>query len=431
MPPPSAIPPRPAILRRDAVEHATQYAEKQLSADWDRDPSPPKKKGKGGRVFRVICLILVCALIGGVTGAYVSQRIMTGLEDEIMTTIQNFQPPPMPTPLPTPDPTPDPTPATPVRDGDRLTAEDIYTLGRGQVVGITAEIVRTNAFGQATTAQVSGSGFIISPEGYILTNYHVIEDATRIMVMLSDYSRHEARFVGGESITSDMAVLKIDATGLGLSVADIGNSSQLRVGASIYAIGNPLGELTHTITAGIVSALGREVAIAQGQSLTMFQIDAAVNTGNSGGPVYNEQGEVVGIVTAKAAMPAVEGIGFAIPIDDAMRYANFLIERGYIPRPHLGIYPVTVTESYAENFSTVLGVFVNTVHPGSAAERGGVLVGDVITAFDGRPIFTVEQLRAALSGFAPGDTVQLTIFRDGEHRTLSVTLGDRPPEASE
>ena len=337
---------------------------------------------------------------------------------------------PTPSPEP-PPPTPSPTPppqATPVRTGNALSPEAVYEVGRQPVVGITTEITTTNVFGQATTGRVSGSGFIVSTEGYILTNYHVIEGATRIWVMLDDYSVHEAELIGGEGVTSDMAVLKIDATHLNLTAAVIGNSSEMRVGSPIFAIGNPLGELTFTMTSGIVSALNREVAVGQGQTLNMFQIDAPVNSGNSGGPVYNEFGEVVGIVTAKAVLEGVEGIGFAIPIDDAMHYADLLIELGYIPRPHLGIFPVTVTESYAQNFGTVPGVSVNTVYPDTAAERGGMLEGDIITAMNGTPVRTVEELRAILATHAPGDTVIISVFRYGEHLELSIILGDRPPE---
>jgi len=337
---------------------------------------------------------------------------------------------PDPPPLP-PEPSPTPPPATPIRTGNALAPEEIYELGRQPVVGITTEVTTTNAFGQATTGRVSGSGFIVSTDGYILTNYHVIEGATQILVMLADYSIHEATLIGGEGITSDMAVLRIDPTNLHLHVATIGDVSTMRVGSPIYAIGNPLGELTFTMTSGIVSALNREVAVGQGQTLNMFQIDAAVNSGNSGGPVYNEFGEVVGIVTAKSGLAGVEGIGFAIPIDDAMHYATQLIEQGYIPRPYLGIFPVTVSESYAYYYDTVVGVFVNTVYPDTAAERGGMLVGDIIIAMSGREIRTVEDLRAVLAGYSPGDTVLITVFRDGGQLDLTIVLGNRPAEGAQ
>jgi len=389
--------------------------------DIDIDSAP---KGRGGKIARVICLLLACAIIGGGTGFFVSQRVLTDWEAN-QAAQEVLSPLPTPTPIATPAPTP--PPATPDHSGT-LTAAEIYELGRQQVVGITTEVTTTNIFGQASTGRVSGSGFIISSDGYILTNYHVIQGATRILVMLGDYSMHEATLVGGEGVTSDMAVLKIDTSELDLPAARLGNSAEMRVGSPVFAIGNPLGELTFSITSGIVSALNREVAVEQGQTLNMFQIDAAVNSGNSGGPVYNELGEVVGVVTAKSSLDGVEGIGFAIPINDAIHYANQLIERGYIARPHLGIFPVTVSESYAHYFRTVMGVFVNTVYPDSAAERGGILVGDIITSMGGRDIRTVEDLRSALGGFAAGDTVVITVFRDGAHLDLTVVLGDRPAD---
>jgi len=407
------------LPRYQAPGYSRPAAERETEAD-----SPPTEKRRGG-FLRALCLFLLCILAGGVTAYFVSQWVIEDWEANrpAIEAVRPVETPPPPAETPAPTPVP-----TPVRSGSVLTAEEIYDLGRRQVVGITTEITSTNIFGQATTGRVSGSGFIISGEGYILTNHHVIEGATRILVMLDDYSMHEAALIGGEGLTSDMAVLKIDAAGLDLSPAALGNSSDMRVGSPIYALGHPLGELTHTFTSGIVSALNREVAIGQGQTLNMFQLDAAVNSGNSGGPVYNEFGEVVGIVTAKSALDGVEGIGFAIPIDDAMRYADQIIERGYVARPHLGIFPVTVSEDYAYFFGTVVGVFVNTIYPGSAAERDGILVGDIITAIDARPIRTAEELRSVLGHYTPGDTVIITVFREEAHISLTVTLGDRPAE---
>ena len=421
--PPAQRPVPPPVIEMEEVEEIVEPEEETET------PPPPQKRQPRRKLsgLQVVCLLLVCAVIGGGTGAFFARTAINDWEAEIESVLATQ--PVIPAPeVELPVATPTPQPAEPIRTGNRLSAEDVFALGREQVVGITTEVTNSNIFGQATTGRVSGSGFIVSSDGYILTNYHVIEGATRILVMLADGATYEATLIGGENITSDMAVLKIEADNLPAAV--IGNSDDLRVGAGIFAIGNPLGELTHTITSGIVSALDRTVAIDQGQTLNMFQIDAAVNTGNSGGPVYNEFGEVVGIVTAKSGLDGVEGIGFAIPIDDAMNYANQLIERGYIPRPHLGIFPVTVTEDYAYFFNTVVGVFVNTVYPDTAAQRGGMLEGDVIVSLGGREVTTVESLRLALGGFAPGDSVVVTVFRDGQFLDLDLILGDRPAEDS-
>ena len=395
-----------------------------------RAATPPPRKRRGG-FLRVICLLLAAALVGGGTGTFLANRAISDWEASINlvapppaetggTPAQQIVATPEPTPERTPEPTPEPTPAW---TGGRLTAEEIYILGRQQVVGITAEVGPPNAFGQASI--VTGSGFILTEDGYILTNYHVIEGATRIFVILEDDTAFEAVLVGGENVTSDVAVLKIEATGL--TAARIGSSADMRVGSTVYAIGNPLGELTYTITRGIVSSLNREITIEAGRTFNMFQLDAAVNSGNSGGPVYNEFGQVVGVVTAKSKLDGVEGIGFAIPIDAAMGYANQLIEQGFISRPYLGIFPVTV--SYSNDPHTAAGVFVETVYPNTAAERGGMLEGDVITALNGRAITTAEELRAALGDYAPGDTVVITVRRDGDIRELTLVLGERPTES--
>ena len=206
---------------------------------------------------------------------------------------------------------------TPITTGIVMTAEEIYTAGRRSIVAVQTELDPATRFAQNAPQFVTGTGFVIDAErGYILTNYHVVENASQIFVTLEDGSRHHATLLGGEAESSDVALLQIDVPNL--LAANLGVFSSLRTGSVIYAIGNPLGDLTHTITSGIVSALSREVELESGQVITMFQIDAAVNSGNSGGPVYSDEGEVVGIVTAKSGLEGVEGIGFAIPIDDAL-----------------------------------------------------------------------------------------------------------------
>lgn len=393
----------------------------------------PKRRGT---ILRVIGLVLLCALIAGGVGALVTQMILRDWE------AIHLEAPEVPTETPEPE-------TRPNSEGV-LTATEISELGRQQVVSIRAEVSTVDPFGQTATRIATGTGFILSPDGHILTNYHVVAGAGSITVSMEDGRELEATFLGGEFVTSDVAVLRINATEL--SPVTFGRSADLRVGESIFAIGNPL-ELQHSISSGIVSALDREVSLEQGQTISMFQIDASVNRGNSGGPVYNEFGEVVGIVTAKATIDGVEGIGFAIPIEDAMRYAERIIagnqnqaqsespsqeqEQGQEHTqtqtaqgtgPWLGVSPVTVTESQAEEFGLVIGVFVNSVYADTAAERGGMRVGDIITAFGGTPIRTVEDLRTVIAQHAVGDTVVLTIWRDGAMQAISLTLSGRPAE---
>jgi len=321
------------------------------------------------------------------------------------------------------DPGPSPTHTVAV-GSEGITAEDIYDMARTQVVGIITEFTGMSGFSEGT-APISGSGFIISSDGYILTNYHVIEFAHRsempINVVLNDGTTYDAEVIGFEA-SSDVALIKIDAAGINPSI--IGNSDNIRVGQQIYAIGNPFGDLVYTMTDGIVSALDRVVSV-EGKSIRTFQLSAAVNRGNSGGPVYNADGEVIGIVTAKFVRGSVEGIGFAIPINDAIEIASELIEHGYISgRPLLGITGQTVSDANADYFDWVVGVFVRSVAEGSAAEAAGMLVGDIIIALNDEEVDSMEALRFALRDYKAGDTTVITVWRDGDNIDLTITFDE-------
>jgi len=308
-----------------------------------------------------------------------------------------------------------------------ITAEDIYDLARSQVVGIITEAPGMFGLPDLTggTAPISGSGFIVSGDGYILTNYHVIEIAHKnnlsINVVLNDGTSYDAKVVGYEE-DNDVAVIKIDAAGL--LPAIIGNSDEIRVGQTIYAVGNPFGDLVYTMTDGIVSALDRVVSV-EGKSIRTFQFSAAVNRGNSGGPIYNSDGEVIGIVTAKFVRGNVEGIGFAIPINDAIEIASELIEHGYISgRPLLGITGQSVSAANADYFNWVVGVYVRSVASRSAAENAGIKVGDIITALGGDITDSLDGLRTALRDYRAGDTTNITVWRDGEVLDLTITFDE-------
>jgi len=377
---------------------------------------PPKRRGG---VLRVICLILVCILVAGGTGAFVTRMILRDFEAVHTSNLGGLpgtQDPVLPSP-------------PPAQGNGGLGAEGIYALARHQVVGVRAEIL-------ATSVVATGTGFIISSDGYILTNYHVVQGAAQIIVTLENGGMYEARLIGREFTTSDLAVLKIEATGL--SPVTIGDSSDLQVGTQIYVVGHPLG-MTYTIIQGAVSALNRQIVPEPGQTIMMFQIDAIVNSGNSGGPVFNEVGEVIGIVTARSLVDGEERMGFAIPIGDALRYADRIIEQGYAPDdvpdnvpdygtgpPQLGISAMTVTEEYAEEMGVVLGALVEAIDAGSPAELAEMRVGDIIVTFGGVPITSVEELLAILEVFAPGDMVRVTVFRDGAGLDLLVTLRGAP-----
>lgn len=313
---------------------------------------------------------------------------------------------------------------------EEKTANGIYSLACQQAVGITADITSTNIFGQQTSASVSGTGFVLTSDGYIMTNYHVIEDAqaeqSTITVMFNDGTKYTATVVGYEE-DNDIAVLKINATGL--TPVTIGDSANMAVGDKIYVVGNPLGELTYTMTSGIISALDREISTDANTTINMFQVDAAVNSGNSGGPVYNTSGEVVGIVTAKYASTGVEGLGFAILINDAVDIATQLIDKGYVSgKAYLGVSVTSVTSRDAQLYNLTEGAYVSAISSDSCAAKAGLKQGDIITQFNGTTIASASDLVAAKKKCKAGDTVSMTVWRSGETLTFSVTLDEETQE---
>lgn len=293
----------------------------------------------------------------------------------------------------------------------------------------------SNGGAQPQTQQMTatGSGIVMSEDGYIITNAHVIYDdeydsgrAVSVSVVMGDENKteYEAQIVGYD-LQTDLAVLKIDATGL--TTAEFGNSDDLQVGELVVAIGNPLGfELYGTTTCGIVSALNRQVTINE-KEMTLIQTDAAINSGNSGGPLLNAYGQVVGINSAKIGSSygsaSVEGLCFAIPISDAKDIIDDLINNGYVTgRPQFGITGVTVTEADAERFNLPQGVYVYAVGEGSAAETAGIVQGDIITAVEGTTITTMEELNGIKNQHNAGESITLTIYRGGSTHDVTITL---------
>ena len=311
-----------------------------------------------------------------------------------------------------------------------MSAEDIYVMACTQVVSIKTgnDSINTPFSGivpnAATTAV--GSGFIISSDGYILTNFHVIEMAYHynlpLTVCLIDGTEYEASIVGYDR-NNDVAVISVKA--IGLTPAILGNSDNINVGQAVYAVGNPLGELVYTMTDGIVSARDREVTV-EGKIINTFQFSAAVNSGNSGGPLYDSNGEVIGIVTAKPLRASVEGIGFAIPINDAIEIATELIEHGYITgRPFIGIEPQTVTNAHAEFYGWgVVGVLVKTVFSDSAAEKAGLRIGDIIIGLGDDEVDSIDTLRFSLRKYRAGEEAVLTVWRNGEEVELGIVFDE-------
>ena len=301
------------------------------------------------------------------------------------------------------------------------------------VVGIYLSATTINYTGASEEEDLgSGSGVIITSDGYIITNNHVVEGGQNIRVCLQDGSEYEATLIGTDSY-SDLAVIKIDATGL--PAATLGTSSNMTVGDPVFAIGNPLGVLSSSVSQGIISGLDRTINV-DGHNMTLMQTDAAVNPGNSGGGLFNANGELIGIVNAKSYGLDVEGIGFAIPMDTAKSIIMDLIDLGYVTgRPYLGISMQDVALRFGSGYSSnpffsfggnyVTGVQVVAVEEGSPAQNAGLQVNDVIVGLNDQEITGTSQLSALLYEYKVGDTVTISVLRGNETQQLSVTLGSR------
>ena len=325
--------------------------------------------------------------------------------------------------------------ASAVNPASGMTTAQVSEMVSPSVVVITTEQVvysQWSWYGQSQVESGAGSGVVISSDGYILTCAHVVSGASNITVTIGD-TDYPATVVG-EDDTSDVAVLKIDATDL--TPATVGNSDSLAVGESVLAVGIPLGELGGTVTSGIVSALNRSVTI-QGTSSTntmsLIQMDASVSPGNSGGGLFNMNGELVGIVNAKSSDSDAEGLGFAIPVNDAVKVAQELLENGYVTgRPYLGIsyYAVTDAQTAAQLGVNAYGVYIVEVVKGGPADKAGLQAGDRIVSVDGSEVATQSDLGTLMQNHKAGDTIEITVARGGQMQTVTVTLGEKGADNS-
>lgn len=290
------------------------------------------------------------------------------------------------------------------------------------IVAISLKTMARDYFGRVYEGQGTGSGIIIDNQGHIVTNNHVVEDADDITVVLSNGKELEATLVGRDPQT-DLAVIKVAPDNL--TAAELGASSKLKVGELAVAIGSPMGtEYAGSVTAGIISGLNRTVSVGD-NSIKLIQTDAAINPGNSGGALVNSEGKVIGINTIKLAETTVEGMGFAIPIDEAKPIIQDLINNKKISRPYLGIQCMTLSKEDAERYNLPQGVYVSAVVDYSGADRAGLRRGDIITKMDGKKILTVEELTAEIKKHKVGDTVQLEIYDESNnYKTISVKLSE-------
>ena len=301
-------------------------------------------------------------------------------------------------------------------NAEGLTPGQLYAKCVDSVVAITVEVVSSQGTGSS-----SGSGFIISEDGYIISNYHVVEDGTVITITTHSGDEYTAKVVGYDD-TNDLALLKADATGL--QKADLGSSDELIVGDQVVAIGNPLGELSATLTVGYVSGKDRTVTTT-GSVINMIQTDAAINPGNSGGPLFNMKGEVVGITTAKYSGTtnsgaSIEGIGFAIPIDDVVDKIQQIKDNGYVSSPYMGVS--------VDNRNDGIGAYVVSVEENSAAAKAGIRPGDIIVELGGKEVDSLSALTPAVKDFKVGDTTTVVVYRSRQLLELTITFGERPHE---
>jgi serine protease Do len=297
------------------------------------------------------------------------------------------------------------------------------------VVAITTESV-TSFYGRLTTSQSAGSGIIITKDGYIVTNAHVVADAKTISVVTENGNNYVATLVGADA-KSDLAVLKITSD-KAFPAAVLGDSDQLVKGELAVAIGNPLGELAGTVTVGVISALNRQITI-DNEVMSLIQTDAAINAGNSGGALVNSFGEVIGINSAKNSGEGIEGLGFAIPINKAKPVIEELINHGYITgRPLIGINGESIPAQIADRYGWPQGVYVGSVEKGGAAEVAGIRQGDIIVEFDSQKITTVAELNKIKEEHKPGDAITVKIYRTETKAnvTLTLTLGEEKPSVT-
>ena len=379
----------------------------------------PVKKNRIG--LKVIALALCCALVGGAIGGGIVWGVSNSGDSGTTISVS--------------DRTVSQVSIKTVDGKTLMTDAEVYAANVNSVVSINVTGTSGyNIFGQPVQSASSGSGFILTTDGYIVTNYHVVADAQAIQVTLYSGAEYEAQYVGGDE-DYDIAVLKIDATDL--QAVTLGDSDELNVGDHVLAIGNPLGELTFSMSGGMVSSVNRTINV-DGTPFNMIQTDTSINPGNSGGPLLNSYGEVVGIVSAKysstgSSGESVEGLGFAIPINDVSSMIQDIMDNGYVTnRAYLGATIGTLNASMAQQYRYDIteGAFVYSVEEGGPADQAGLQLGDVITAIDGTEITSLDDLTAAKKNYVTGDTSTLTVYRQGETITVELTWGETPAETA-
>ena len=409
--------------------NVSPFADSIYESAYEVQPEKPKCKKRptsGKRITAVLLVIAILALSCGATAVGVSaywnhkMKVFSKVVDNKLATLQNQI---------GAGNAPSGDAVAPIING---TPGQVYERNVQAVVAISNQSLKTNLFGQVTETPSSGSGFIVSEDGYVVTNYHVVAGATTLKVITWDSVEHKATLVGGDS-ANDFAVLKIE--GEGFPCVELGDSDALVVGDQVAAIGNPLGELTSTLTVGYVSATDRAVN-TDGTYINMLQTDAAINSGNSGGPLFNMAGEVIGITTAKYSGTSnsgasIEGVGFAIPINDVADRVTDLMELGYISGAYLGVMVQDVNAEAAEMYGFPLGAYVVEVTEGTCAAKAGLQAKDIIINLGGHNVSSMSQLTRILRQMDPGEQTTISVYRSGQEIHMEITLDEKPRETQQ
>ena len=400
---------------------ASQSAEMNQGTPFAQPQQPeqsfemPKKHKKSGAAAKVAALALCCALVGGVCGGAIGAKIVpqSGKASASSTVLQGSRENTV-------------IDVKSIDTSKQLTAAEVYAQNVNSTVGVTTSITSTNFWGYQTTAAASGSGFIISEDGYIVTNYHVIEGAESVKVTAYSGESYDATVVGYDE-SNDVAVLKIDATGL--SPVVIGDSDNMNVGDSVVAIGNPLGELTFSLTSGSVSALNREITLSSNVTMDLIQTDCAINSGNSGGALFNMYGEVIGITNAKyssssSSEASIDNIGFAIPMNRVYGIVKSIIENGYIAKPYIGVSAADVSTE-TQSYGLPKGAAIKSVTEDGPAAKAGLQVNDIVTMVGDKEITCANDLVDVVSEASSGDVLKMTVYRSGSTVEIDVTVGEK------
>lgn len=433
------------------AEAKPEYTQPPVSEPEKTDVPVVSREKKPDIKKHIIIMCLICALIGGIVGGVLTGLIMRSgnSEDETEptvvssqssseTTVKNGETTAENSEITTE------TEAAVNENADNNDGEDVIQSGTytssedkpSENIVYSAKEIYSNNVDSVVSIEVRnsysvgyGTGFIISEEGYIVTNFHVVDGADKCYVTLYDDSQYTAKIVGYEE-SNDIAVIKIEPKGKIQSLV-YGNSSDLSVGDKVYVIGNPLGDLTFTLTDGVVSALNRLIETDEGLTINMFQTNAAVNSGNSGGPVFDEHGYVVGIASAKYASASIEGLSFCIPIDDVRSMIDEIINKGYVSgKPLIG---VSVCDREVANYGffqssrSIGGAKIVAIGAGSAAEKYGLQTGDIIIGADGNTVTSVSELKTILTEFRSGEKITLTVNRNGTKTNITLVLDEYEP----